>query len=432
MCCGRVGGVVVVVGAALVVLGVSQLLVGTYFMLTLPIFQLGSNIWTGSWSGLCGLVVASIGWKKQAMRRGQVILVATLSVLVADVANLVILQVGEHGVFLSDEDWRSIVAANQELSLQIACWVTTILAGVGIVVSFSGAQYLFCVVVRGPRVKGRMPVTRSLSEEDLQQQHHHRQQVQTTRFISPSLVLAATTTPTTASHTDDATTLPATHASGSGGGGGAVTPMHGLNGGGGGGGVGGGVNGGDKDVHKDSRRYTRRGSSSKGGVGGGNGGKNVPYFLRNHQSSWHYILPEMVREIESKRMSAMEPYEQISRASTLSRHSKSSFQPHRPVYPEGDNRQEGLTPEPHQMRPSRPPSSCSTSLYSVPESGSEAGQSRRSGRVVRPSVPPPAPPPFSSSSLRSVTAGGWESCAVMQYPGQRGSAGGGGFVVDLD
>lgn len=252
-----------------------------------------------------------------------------------------------------------------------------------------------------------MPVTRSLSEEDLQ----HRQ-VQTTRFISPSLALA--TAPP-----EDA--IYAAHASGAdGGGGGAVTPVHGLNGGGGGAGGGNNNSGSEKEVCKDSRRKNRRESRDS----------NVPYFLRNHQSAWHYILPEMVREIEDKRLSALEPYEQLSRTSTLSRHSKSSFQPHRPVYPEGDNiRSGGLTPEPHQLRSSRPPSSCGTSLYSVAESGSEAGQPRRSGRVVRPSVPPPAPPPFSSSSLRSVAAGGWESCAVIQYPGQ---SGGGGFVVDLD
>ena len=51
-----------------------------------------------------------------------------------------------------------------------------------IVISFFGAQYLFCVVVRGPRIKGQMPVTRTLSEEGLQ----HRQVETLDRFYTPS------------------------------------------------------------------------------------------------------------------------------------------------------------------------------------------------------------------------------------------------------
>ncbi|XP_071517583.1 uncharacterized protein [Panulirus ornatus] len=174
MCCGRVGGVVGVVGAVLVLLGVTQLIAGIYFMLVLPIFQLGSNIWTGIWSGMCGIIVGVIGWRKQAMQRGQMVLMATLSVLMADVANLVILQVGENGLFLSEDDLRIIIESNQDTILIIAFWLTTVLTSLGIVVSFLGAQYLFCVVVRGPKVKGRIPVTRTLSEEGL----HLRQESQ--------------------------------------------------------------------------------------------------------------------------------------------------------------------------------------------------------------------------------------------------------------
>ncbi|XP_045106479.1 serine/threonine-protein kinase LMTK3-like isoform X2 [Portunus trituberculatus] len=168
MCVSRAGGVVGVVGAALILLGLLQVVAGTYFMLALPIFQLGSNLWTGSWSVVCGLVVGVLAWRGRALRRGQVVLVATLSVLVANVANLVILQVGEKSEFLTEANRRTIVRENQEHQLRIALWLTTVVSAVGICVSFLGAQYLFCAVVRGPRVKGRMPVTRSLSDEDLQ------------------------------------------------------------------------------------------------------------------------------------------------------------------------------------------------------------------------------------------------------------------------
>lgn len=60
-----------------------------------------------------------------------------------------------------------------------AFWLTTALTALGVVVSFFGAQYLFCVVVRGPKVKGRLPV----SEEGL----HQQQQVHTNKFKSPTL-----------------------------------------------------------------------------------------------------------------------------------------------------------------------------------------------------------------------------------------------------
>ncbi len=36
-------------GAIYSVCGVIQFVAGIYFMLQLPIFQLGSNIWTGAW-----------------------------------------------------------------------------------------------------------------------------------------------------------------------------------------------------------------------------------------------------------------------------------------------------------------------------------------------------------------------------------------------
>lgn len=56
-------------------------------------------------SVVCGTVVAVIGWRKQTRRRGQTVLVATLSVLVANVANLVILQVRPSLFYSHTEVW---------------------------------------------------------------------------------------------------------------------------------------------------------------------------------------------------------------------------------------------------------------------------------------------------------------------------------------
>lgn len=432
MCVSRCGGVVGVVGAALILLGLLQVIAGTYFMLALPIFQLGSNLWTGSWSVVCGLVVGVLAWRGRALVRGQVVLVATLSVLVANVANLVILQVGEKGVFLTKDNWRTIVEENQENQLNIALWLTTVVSGLGICVSFLGAQYLFCAVVRGPRVKGRMPVTRSLSDEDLQR----RQVLQMTKLPPTSLRNGRLPEDLPGGVATTATA----GGGGGGGGGGDDVAVHGLPSGGGGGGSSsngdsGSGNGGD-DQGSDTRESSTVGRKSKvTSAPPGSRESVVPYFLRNHQSAWQFIMPEVVAEEALPDVA--------SRCSSLSRSSRSSFQPYRPVNMEPYN--PGAPPQPHGVlkvprapsssRPSSRPSSrlsssCNTSLYSVHESTRGESPGRGRSKVKRPSVPPPAPPSSAqpSDTLRSHTVGGWESCAVIQYPAQAG----GGFVVDLD
>ncbi|XP_047472447.1 uncharacterized protein LOC125027415 isoform X2 [Penaeus chinensis] len=427
MWCGR-AGVVGVVGAALLLLGLTQIVSGIYFMLTMPIFQLGSNIWTGTWSSMCGTVVATIGWTGQTMRRGQMVLVATLSVLVTNVANLVIIQVGENGVFLSESDVRDIVGNNQETTMLIAFWLTTVVTAMGIVVSFFGAQYLFCVVVRGPRVKGRMPVTRSLSEEDL----HHRQVHTPPRLRSPSSAGAG-----------EVAAPRAQRRSSSVGGG---VQVHGMSG------VGDhGEADGDGGGSTSGRTRLLSGGSGGGSSRGSQTGIDnpssqpetpescVPYFLRNHRSAWQFILPEVVHEMkQSQQFAARDPGSDVhSRTSTLSKASKSSFHPARPApcndaaRPDLVGFEAQLQPLAHSRRNSRAPSSSrSTSIYSIPESCHMQMTPRP--KVVRPSAPPPDPPTPKTSSgsrnMRATSAGGWESCAVVQYSPQAG----GGFVVDLD
>lgn len=301
---------------------------------------------------------------------------------------------------------------------RVALWLTTVLSGLGIGVSFLGAQYLFCAVVRGPRVKGRMPVTRSLSDQDLQR----HQVLQMTRFPSASKrngVVVPDSPPSGAA------------AGGDGGGGEAV---HGLSGGGGGGSGVSGSEGGGSCGSGTGYENTNGPKTSPPGTPEG----VVPYFLRNHKSAWHFILPAVVTEETLP--------DATSRCSTLSRTSRSSFQPYRPAIM--DHYSPGPTPppQPHgpvlrvprasSSRPSSRPSSrlsssCSASLYSIHEgSRSDSPARRGTGKVVRPSVPPPAPPTSApaSDTLRSHPVGGWESCAVIQYPAQ----GGGGYVIDLE
>ena len=305
------------------------------------------------------------------------------------------------------------------------------MSGLGIGVSFLGAQYLFCAVVRGPKLKGRMPVTRSLSDEDLQR----RQVVQMTELQPSSLRNGGVP--------EELPVGGAATARGGGGGsgGGGGVAVHGLPGGGSGGS---GSSGGDgRGRGTGSGVGSSSSSSSSNGVRknnkvpstSGTPESEVPYFLRNHKSAWQFILPDAVAEVALPNVS--------SRCSTLSRSSKSSFQPYRPTNMEPYNPRAHLQPQgvlrvprasssrPSSRPSSRLSSSCSTSLYSVHESCRGESPARRGGgKVVRPSVPPPAPPPSTSQSdsLRSHAVGGWESCAVIQFPAQ----GGGGFVIDLD
>lgn len=453
MCC-RKAGVVGLVGAVLVFLGLVHLVAGVYFMLALPMFQLGSNLWTGAWCGICGVILGTIGWKQQTLRKGQVILVASLSVLVVEVANLVIIQVGEYRVFLSENDRRVIVEDNQDLTMQIAFWLTTLVTAMGIVVSFFGAQYLFCVVVRGPRVKGHMPVTRSLSEEDL----HHRQ-VYVTRFQTPSLSRGAgidNSTLTVGSNSlgDESRHVhdpPGDVGVGSSSNVSHPKPLRVV------------INNEGGEERAGSIPEVPQPASSSTGTGAegelssqerdaAGSSKDqaprtpencVPYFLRNHKATWQFIIPEVVEEMRmSHRFSVADSFQDgHSRTSTLSKASKSSFHPHRPNPFGQDHRpdvidinrqqQPAVFQEYEMARRGGTPSSCNTSLYSIPGScGGRSGSKSPSGhRIVRPNVPPPAPPPTkSTAALRASSAGGWKPCAVLQYPAQ----GGGGFVVDLD
>ncbi|KAK7082462.1 hypothetical protein SK128_026526 [Halocaridina rubra] len=424
--CLRKAGIVGIVGILLVFIGLVQLIAGAYFMIVLPMFQLGSNIWTGAWCGMCGLIVAIIGWKQQTMRKGQVILVACLSVLVAEVANLVIIQVGEYRVFLTQSDRRLIVEKNQDVTMKIAFWFTTVMTALGIVVSFFGAQFLFCVVVRGPRIKGRMPITRSLSEEDL----HHRQ-VQVTRLTSRSI---SDDIGVDFSERRMSSSNGSVHAHVvSGDGNDQIGPQV-LN---------------TTDSNKDDERRGHDAGPYISVIGGEPGAEPqkklnkqspktpeecVPYFLRNHRSVWQFILPEVVREMRtSSGFSVTESFIDVhSRTSTLSKTSKSSFQPYRPN-PLVHGTSLDITEMNHLPSGQDSivqgaciaPSSCNTSVYSIPEVCRKSGSRSPSGsRIKRPNIPPPLPP----SSKSSSSGRGWESCAVLQYPLQLGD----GYIVDLD
>ena len=85
--------------------GAVQFVAGIYFMLDLPIFQLGSNIWTGAWnlfSGVSCILICSTG--ELSVMKAQGLLLLSVVVTIVNLVNLVILEVGEWRGFLSQHD----------------------------------------------------------------------------------------------------------------------------------------------------------------------------------------------------------------------------------------------------------------------------------------------------------------------------------------
>ena len=123
-------------GIIYAVAGLTQFVAGIYFMMELPIFQLGSNIWTGAWvsgikkgtfqryfyfgiyfqsvlvflyiclqnvfSAVITILICCSG--SLSILKAQGLLLMSLVVIVVNLINLVILEVGEWRGFLSDKD----------------------------------------------------------------------------------------------------------------------------------------------------------------------------------------------------------------------------------------------------------------------------------------------------------------------------------------
>nr|CAD7612332.1 unnamed protein product [Timema genevievae] len=83
--------------------GSIQLIAGIFFLISLPVFRVGSNIWTGAWNIVVGIgggmlsCVGDLNAKKQ-----EALLFFTISILALNVVNIVILEVGEWHYFLTD------------------------------------------------------------------------------------------------------------------------------------------------------------------------------------------------------------------------------------------------------------------------------------------------------------------------------------------
>ena len=65
-------------------------------MMALPIFQLGSNIWTGAWNMFSGIVTVLLCcFGEISMKKSQGLLLMSIVVTVVNIINLIVLEVSQ-------------------------------------------------------------------------------------------------------------------------------------------------------------------------------------------------------------------------------------------------------------------------------------------------------------------------------------------------
>lgn len=157
-------------GAIYAFCGAVQFVAGIYFMLELPIFQLGSNIWTGAWvcsktkkltrafsrkthnrlfsplqNCFSGITIILIGCAGSiSTLKAQGFLLLSLVVTIVNLVNLVILEVGEWRGFLSTEDRNYIKDHDLDGMMYSAYLCTTISTVIAMIASFLASQHAFC------------------------------------------------------------------------------------------------------------------------------------------------------------------------------------------------------------------------------------------------------------------------------------------------
>ena len=148
--------------------GAVQFVAGIYFMLDLPIFHLGSNIWTGAWnlfSGITCILICSTG--ELSVLKAQGLLLLSVVVTIVNLVNLVILEVGEWRGFLSDEDRKFIEQNGFENLMYKAYLCTTVSTVVTMIVSFLGSQHTFCYLqLQSEKAKGQQSLSKNFDESD--------------------------------------------------------------------------------------------------------------------------------------------------------------------------------------------------------------------------------------------------------------------------
>ncbi|CAH1723177.1 unnamed protein product [Aphis gossypii] len=129
--------------------GAVQIVAGIFFLFTVPVLRIGSNIWTGSWNvffGVGGAVFSCVGDWTTAKQRG--LLCLTLSILIMNIVNLIILEIGEWR-YLTPESVKHIMSKEGlETLVLYARYTTSISTLVAIIGAFFDSQITFCCMLR--------------------------------------------------------------------------------------------------------------------------------------------------------------------------------------------------------------------------------------------------------------------------------------------
>ncbi|XP_069694180.1 uncharacterized protein [Periplaneta americana] len=129
--------------------GIVQLVAGIFFLISLPIFKMGSNIWAGAWNivvGIGGAMLSCIG--DLTTKKQEALLFLTVSILAINVVNIVILEIGEWHFFMTSNIQEIIGQKNLKKLVFYARMTTSISTAVAIVTSFLDSQFTFCSMQR--------------------------------------------------------------------------------------------------------------------------------------------------------------------------------------------------------------------------------------------------------------------------------------------
>nr|CAD7454033.1 unnamed protein product [Timema tahoe] len=167
--------------------GSIQLIAGIFFLISLPVFRVGSNIWTGAWivptggrsSGAYGRqiiwclraadhlvptggrvnIVVGIGGGMLSCvgdlnaKKQEALLFFTISILALNVVNIVILEVGEWHYFLTDTTREFLSQKNVKKLVFYAHITTSVSTAIAILSSFLDSQFTFCSMTRTKEAK---------------------------------------------------------------------------------------------------------------------------------------------------------------------------------------------------------------------------------------------------------------------------------------
>ncbi|XP_046395817.1 serine-rich adhesin for platelets-like isoform X2 [Ischnura elegans] len=134
--------------------GAVQFVIGLFFLISLSMLKVGSNIWTGAWNifiGILSSMLACSGEFTAVKQEG--LLFLTISILVVNTVNIVVLEIGEWYLFMTDDMKAFINQKSLKNIVFYARMTTSISTGVAILASFLDSQFTFCSIQKAREPK---------------------------------------------------------------------------------------------------------------------------------------------------------------------------------------------------------------------------------------------------------------------------------------